>query len=104
MGKGGQRGRLGEGGIEHARSQGLQGASGNVQSHRPEMAKPLRRSWRTLKKMARDLLGRPRAVWEFRWQGPQDRALGCLGQWLGRDVERQDVNVRGSLDDRESLH
>ena len=58
-----------------------------------ETAKPLRGSWKRLKKVARFLVGREKVIWEFDWQ--EDAGIGILftdSDWGGNFRDRKSTS------------
>ena len=47
------------------------------------MANPLRRHVKALRRIARYLIGAPRLVWQFRWQGQEDVQIHTDANWAG---------------------
>ena len=58
-----------------------------------EMSRPIRGSWRTLKKLARYLIGRKRVIWEFRWQDePRYAQVFSDSDWGGTAKDRKSTS------------
>ena len=48
------------------------------------MCKPIEKSWEMLKRIGRYLKGRPRLIWKYGWQSPQDVIdVHCDANWAG---------------------